>query len=434
MTCRSARRLMADLFDSGDPCPPPELRAHLDGCRNCAAELEETRNAVAGIQPRGRVSASADFKERTMTKLAAELNAAQTPRPRIRFTPLLRLALTAAAILAVVAALPYLGALGTNRGEVALLAQSIDALNGLRSVHIVARMRTPRGDNFESIGAGYDFQPVEMWREFGSTPRWRVENPGRVVVMDGAQSILFMKPDFAVHGGRNPGFVEWLRPLLDPERVLAAELRAAQKGESRAAIRQEGQRVTLTATRKAEGEFVNDWGRNSSVSQSDHTRVYHFDAATSRLTGLQVILHDGGKDVVVFEATDIRYNEAVAPELFTVALPDGVIWGVPPEQMPTNRPLPATARDAAEAFLGGMSQRDWERVLTVYAATAVPEGLKRDGGGLHVISIGEPFQSGLYAGWYVPYEVMLADGTGKKWNLAVRNDNAAHRWVQDGGF
>lgn len=434
MTCRSARRQMADLFDSGDPCQPPELRAHLAGCRTCAAELEEARNAVAEIQPIGRVSASADFKERTMTKLAVELDAAQTARPRIRNSPWLRLALTAAAILAVVSALPYLGTLGTNRGEIALLAQSIDAMNGLRSVHIVAQMRTPRGDNFESIGAGYDFQPVEMWKEFGATPRWRVENPGRVVVMDGAQSILFMKPDRAVHGGRNTGFVEWLRPLLDPERVLGTELKAAQKGESRAAIRQDGPRVTLTTSRKAAGEFVNDWGRNSSVSESDHTRIYQFDAATSRLTGLQVILHDGGKDVVVFETTDIRYNEAVAPELFTVALPDGVIWGVRPEQMPTGRPIPATARDAAEAFLEGLAQRDWERVLTVYAATAVPESLKSDGGGLRVISIGEPFQSGLYGGWFVPYEVTLADGTDKRWNLAVRNDNPPHRWMFDGGF
>jgi hypothetical protein len=137
--------------------------------------------------------------------------------------------------------------------------------------------------------------------------------------------------------------------------------------------------------------------------------------------------------VVVFETTDIRYNEAMAPEVFTVALPEGVIWGVRPEQMPTDRPIPATARDAAEAFLEGLAQRDWERVLTVYAATAVPESLKSEGG-LQVISIGEPFQSGQYGGRFVPYEVVLSDGTRKQWNLAVRNDNPPHRWVFDGGF
>ena len=421
---------MADLFDTNDQT---DLRDHLAACAQCAAEFEETLNAMARIEPAQRVCASPDFTERTMDKLT-ELSAAQAVRPRIRTTPFLRLLATAAVILGIVLILPYFGSLGTNRAATALLAQSMEAMNGLQSVHIVARMRTPPGDNFEVIGTEFDFQPVEMWKEFGPTPRWRVENPGRVVVMDGQQSTLFTKPNRVVHGGRYAGFIEWLKPLLDPEQVLAAELRAAQKGESRAAIRQEGPRVTLTATRKAQGEFLNDWGRNSSVPESDHTRVYQFDAATNRLTGLQVILHDSGKDTVVFEITDIRYNEAVAPQLFTVTLPDDVISYVPPEQMPVKRPLPATAREAAQTFLEGLAQRDWDAVLTVYPATAVPEDLQHDGGGLQVISIGQPFQSGLYGGWYVPYQVQLADGHRKSWNLAVRNDNPSHRWLQDGGF
>jgi len=307
-------------------------------------------------------------------------------------------------------------------------------LNGIHSVHIVARMRTSPGDNFELIGTQYDFQPVEMWKEFGAAPRWRVENPGRVVVMDGRESTLFIKPDRVVRAGRYNGFVEWLRPLLDPQEVLSAELRAAQAGESRAAVRRDGPRITLTATRNAQGGFAGDWTRNTSIAESDHTRIYEFDASTGRLTGLQVMVHEGGTDTVVFEITEIRYNESIAPERFTVALPDHAISDVPPERMPVNQALPATARDAAVTFLEGMAQRDWDRVLMVYPATAVPEGYQRYGGGLRILAIGEPFQSGLYPGWFVPYEVELADGTHKKWNLAVRNDNPAHRWIQDGGF
>jgi outer membrane lipoprotein-sorting protein len=422
---------MVDLFDTNDQTL---LRDHLAACAPCAAEFEETLNAMARIELAQRVCASPDFTERTMDKLTAELSAAHAVRPRIRTRPFLRAFATAAVILGIVLILPYFGSLGTNRAATALLAQSMEALNGLRSVHILARMRTPPGDNFEAIGAGYSFQPVEMWKEFGAAPRWRVENPGRVVVMDGTRATLFMKPNRVVHGGRYAGFIEWLKPLLDPEQVLAAELHAAQKGESRAAVRQEGPRVTLTATRKAQGEFSNDWGRNSSVPESDHTRVYQFDASTNRLIGLQVILHDSGKDTVVFEITDIRYNEPIAPELFTVTVPDDVISDVPPEQMPVNRPLPATAREAAQTFLEGLAQRDWDRVLAVYPAIAIPESLKRCGGTFQVISIGEPFQSGLYGGWFVPYEIRWVDGHFKSWNLAVRNDNPAHRWLQDGGF
>jgi len=423
---------MADLFDYRDT---PEVREHLAACAACAAAFEETVNAVARIEPTQRVCASPDFKERTMSKLADELNAAQTVRHGFRTTPFLRLVLMAGVVLAIVLALPYLGSLGKNSGAVTLLAQSAQAMNTVQSVHIVARMRTPAGDNFETIGAEYDFQPVEMWKQFGATPRWRVENPGRVVVMDGERSTLFMKPDRAVRGGRFTGFVEWLKPLLDPEQVLALELRAVQRDESYGTtIRREGPRVTLATNRKAEGTYVNGWLKNSSVRQSDHTRVYEFDASTSRLTGLQVILHDGAKDVVVFETTEIRYNEPMTAELFTVALPEGVIWDVPPEQMPMKGSVPATARDAAVAFLEGLSQSDWDRVLTVYPATAIHDSLKRTGGAFQVISIGEPFQSGLYSGWFVPYEIQFTNGYHKKWNLAVRNDNPAHRWVWDGGF
>jgi outer membrane lipoprotein-sorting protein len=415
---------MADLFDIKDQA---ELREHFAACAQCAAEFEETLNAMARIEPAQRVCASPDFKERTMNKLAVELNGVRAARSKARGTPVLRLAVAAGFLLVMVLALP-------GRGPVALLAQSVQAMNGIHSVHILARMRTPPGDNFESIGAEYDFQPVEMWKEFGAAPRWRVENPGRVVVMDGQQSTLFMKPDLAVHGGRFAGFVEWLGPLLDPEQVLTAEIRAAQKGEARAGIRQEGARITLTSTRKAGGESVNGSTKNSSVSTSDHTRIYQFDASTHRLTGLQVILHDNGRNVVVFEITGIRYNETIAPEVFALTVPDGVVWEVSPEQMSVKGTLPVTARDAAVAFLEGLAQSDWDRVLAVYPATAIPESLRSCGGSFQVISIGEPVQSGLYSGWFVPYEIRWVDGHIKVWNLAVRNDNPAHRWVQDGGF
>ena len=51
-----------------------------------------------------------------------------------------------------------------------------------------------------------------------------------------------------------------------------------------------------------------------------------------------------------------------------------------------------------------------------------------------IITIGEPFQSGRYPGWFVPYEIKLNSGEIKAHNLALRNDNDAGRYVVDGGF
>jgi hypothetical protein len=60
--------------------------------------------------------------------------------------------------------------------------------------------------------------------------------------------------------------------------------------------------------------------------------------------------------------------------------------------------------------------------------------MKKEYGGLTVISIGEPFKSGVYAGYFVPYTIRLRKGENKSYKLAVRNDNPERRWVVDGGI
>jgi len=115
-------------------------------------------------------------------------------------------------------------------------------------------------------------------------------------------------------------------------------------------------------------------------------------------------------------------------------LPANVIRGVSPEEMAQSRPLPKSPKEAAEMLFDSYSREDWAGVLAVYPSSDVSARLKKAYGGLQVISTGEPFQSGFYRGWFVPYEIRLKSGYVKKHNLAVRNDNPAHRWVFDGGL
>ena len=74
----------------------------------------------------------------------------------------------------------------------------------------------------------------------------------------------------------------------------------------------------------------------------------------------------------------------------------------------------------------GAAARDWQRVSSVYK---VDDRLKQAYGGIQVLSVGEPFRSGLYPGWFVPYEVRMPGGRIKKHNLAVRNDNPQQRFI-----
>lgn len=435
MTCRSARRRMADVFDSAEVSTGAELRTHLEVCGACAAEFAGARNALAAVEPVQRVRASSSFKERTMNKLAGELTAAQAAKPRPWARPLFRLAFSTGLILAIVLALPYLSGNHSQSGAIALLAQSVEAMPALQTVHITARMRTLPRDNFEMIGLNYDFVPVEMWKDFGAPPKWRVEKPGRVVVMDGTASLLLIGGNRAMRGGARTGFVEWLLPLLDPDQVLQSELKAARQGKSQATLTtptDPGSHETLLrVARRAEGDLTNDWLKNKSVFESDHTCVYRFDAATSRLAGLQILVHSSGQDVPVFEITSIRYNEPLPADLFTLALTADVSWLGTAEDLPVSGAIPGTPRDAALAFLEGAASQDWQRAASV---TKVDDRLKRSYGGIQVLSVGEAFRSGTYPGWFVPYEIRFPKGETHKHNLAVRNDNPQKRFILDGGF
>jgi hypothetical protein len=186
---------------------------------------------------------------------------------------------------------------------------------------------------------------------------------------------------------------------------------------------------------RAQGDLSNDWLRNKTVVESDHTRIFRFDALTKRLTAMQVFVNTGDRDVLVFEVTGIEYNATLDPALFALQLPESTIWSVPADQMPVPAEgLPANPKEAAALLFDALSKEDWQRALSVYPDSEVQPAFKKTYAGLTVNSLGEPFQSGVYRGWFVPYEITLKSGLVKKHNLAVRNDNSKKRWVVDGGF
>jgi hypothetical protein len=91
-------------------------------------------------------------------------------------------------------------------------------------------------------------------------------------------------------------------------------------------------------------------------------------------------------------------------------------------------------KEVAAYFFDAFGREDWDAVLNVSQHTRVNNDVKRSYGRLQVISLGEPFQSGIYPGYFVPYEIRLRNGATKSFKLAVRNDNPDRRWLVDGGF
>ncbi len=353
-----------------------------------------------------------------------------------------KLAAAAAIIIAIVLSTNFLDKSMPTASAEEVLAQATKAVANLRSVYIKAEIRTIPHDNFEMIGLDYDFVPNEMWKEFDGTPqgKWRIEKPGRVVVMDGESSLLLIRPNHAAKGGITTGFVGWLKPLLDVDKVLDSEIKLAQKqGSELLLTTQQGldgkDKLLVSVEALAQGDFTNDWLRNKSISASDNLRIYTFDAETKLLETLEVYVHTGQEDVMVLQITDIEYNLDIDPALFSLELPENVIWYGQPKELADNEKYEQMGpRETAQAFFQACADENWDEFLKFWSASAVDQRIKGHLGGLEIISIGDPFKSGRYPGWFIPYEIKLRSGYIKKHNLAIRDDNPAQRYVVDGGI
>jgi len=110
---------------------------------------------------------------------------------------------------------------------------------------------------------------------------------------------------------------------------------------------------------------------------------------------------------------------------------------VAPENLPKlddEKYTQMTPVEVAQAFFQACADENWQEVLKFHATSLVPQWLRDKYGGLEIISIGEPFKTDEYHGWYVPYEVRLKSGRIKKWNLALRINYKAKCLQFDGGL
>ena len=334
----------------------------------------------------------------------------------------------------------------TTASAAQVLQDAIDAVSDVWSVHMKARMRTLPSDNFSNIGLGYDFVDIEMWKRTNASGReqWRVEKPGRVLLMDGQSTIMLIKPNYGVLNEKVLPlgcYDSWSGRFLNVHDLLDNELQNA-KNSPHCEVRIGHQKIEGRDKLVLEVEVTtdvaeDDYLRNKFISDSNHVKVYQFDAQTNLLDSLQVFVHTADEDVLIFEVTDIEYNMDIDDDVFALDLPEDMIWHKEPEILPDNeRYEKMTPKEAAEVFFQACADENWEEVLKFRRISRVDDQTKTHLGGLEIVSLGEPFQSAGYdpSGWFVPYEIRLKSGEVKKYNLAIRKDNPAKRFVVDGGI
>lgn len=314
-----------------------------------------------------------------------------------------------------------------------LLGTAAEIFRDVPSFEIELRVRTEPQENFSYIDPKASFVEHRMTVE-PSTGRWRLEKPLRTAVNDG-EEVVFWNP--AIKTGwivAGTGVLEDFAELLDPYALLLRE-EALVRGNKNYSCQKvvAGDVVTLTINAPADGDFANDYMRNTSIGQSDTRRAYRFDRESGRLLEMQIDAWLDKKAVTILRMTNIKYGAPVADSAFV--RPEGFSWIDMREPMPagTSQFADIAPEQAAEKMFTAM--RTWDEAVLKEVLACYPLDLMKQAyGGCRLVAHKKHFRSGQYAGVFVPCEIVFADGRKSRINLALRNDNERGAWVADGGL
>jgi outer membrane lipoprotein-sorting protein len=381
-----------------------------------------------------------DVLHRTKPQTAARQ---PTARRTIMRNPFVKLAAAAGLILAVVLPATLLVKSTPTASAAVIFQQAAEAVGKLKSFHIQVEMRTLPHDNFAVIVLDRDFVPIDFWKQFtdDANGKWRLEEPGRIVVMDGKRSTLLIKHLNMVHEVEDPDPERyWQKCSVELDKVMAREAKLAS--ESPAAftstrVRGEDGRDKIVISVEAPSKVPEtDYLRDKYIGNSDHLKVYQFDAESKLLENIEIYMHHKGQDILVLRLVKAEYNVEFEPSLFCLELPPDVIRTVPLAILPDNeRYEKMTPKEAATVYFTAMANEDWDEVLKFEGQTGIAQSVKDMFGGLTILEIGEPFQSANYSGgWFVPYKIKLKSGQIRQHNLALVRDSHANRFEIDGGL
>ncbi|HTY87116.1 MAG TPA: anti-sigma factor [Candidatus Acidoferrum sp.] len=419
-------------------------RTHLHTCPDCRAEFKTITGLQQRLVARGQAATNVSIVEPVMrrvrqTQSQPERNTIMSMLMKHRWG----LGLGATAGAAAVALTTLLGTPKIQAAAVEVMTKGAQAAARLTSIHLRGQLRTAPAENFSNINPDCEFCAIELWKKFEPQLQWRVEKPGRIAVMDGQSTLLFIKPDEAIkfpQPSSSAFDTQWLHEMADLNKTLENEL---------AAIKTHGWPVTLTHEQGTDGKpksvitiearsglLAGDYLKNKFFATADTRRVYTFDDLTERLESARIYLHAASGDTLVFELDQIDYNQTIDPGVFQIQLPADVVWAGQMQMLPDNEKYAAmTSEQAARALLEACGREDWTEAAKFFDPLTARE--KQNLGGLSVISVGTHFTSALSllsGAEFVPYEIKLKNGSIVKFNLSLKRDGRTHRWFVDGGI
>jgi len=448
MNCNECKLEMTTLFDSDvDKTVLDDVMEHIQQCNDCSNEYKLTQEVITMLKPKLQPEAPFVLKQNIIHQLKMEetkmkKEVSKTVKMSSRYKKILSIAALLAIVMMIIPIVDKNNFFTNNTTKAAgvFIESSIKATQLIKSMVIKLKVRTIAHDNFALVGTEYDMVEHTIWKSFEEPVKWRVDKGERVVVFDGKSQYLWMpQTETAIKADSKANFTEWFKILLEPEKILMKEQNVTKEKGSTITMNEKNGKLLMTITSKAQGNFINDYCKNKSVEESDNRREYTFDSKTKLLKGLKIFILEGKKETLILEIEKIDYNIPIDTSLFAIILPSGVEWEELTQNYNSEKFKNISSKRAAELFFEGMANNDWEQVEECCdffkGKSEKVKRVKKYFGGLKIISIGEPFKSGLHHNLvFVPYEIEFKSGEKKEFNLAVRNDNPNKVWIVDGGF
>ena len=416
-----------------------ECQAHLEACASCRAEYQAIASLQQRLVARGQAAAEVSIVAPVMQRVLQKRN---EPERETIMSKILKyrwgFGLGTAAGAAAIILMAFLIFPRAQATAAEIMTKGAQAVAKLTSIHIRGQLRTAPADNFGYINPDSEFYTIELWKQFEPELKWRVEKPGRVAVMDGQSTVLYIKA--ANYGARFPHpspsayDTDWLQRIANLSNTISNELNRAQakgwKLDTTEETAADGRMKSIVTIHAKSGIPENDYGKNNFFDNADTRRVYRFDAQTKLLETVQVYLVRPSGETLIFDLSQIDFNPPIDPSIWKLELPADVSWSQEPQKLPDNEKYASmTAEQAARAFLEACAREDWNEAGKFMSP--ITEGVKQAYGGLEIISLGESFTSKSYGGRFVPYEIKLQP---QEFNMRVSNANPAKRCVVTGMY
>ncbi len=380
------------------------------------------------LTPKHKPTAPLLLKENVINRLKQE--------EKMKKSLLIRRVSVAAAVVAAIAIIvPLSMTTNVSAQTKKIINSAVEKLVGINNYIVRFNMRTTPNENFATIDANEKFVDGYFEKSFDAPYQWKIsKRNGRTALYDGDSVYMWLsgaRLGFSMDPQSQDGVLEEFARLLDPSKLLHAELALLASDNLKASIDESGPEIVLVVESEAQGDFTNDYARNTSIPTSDSRRTYVFDKESQLLKSFCVDILSKGRYVTVVKSESITYGETIDWTL-DLKRPD-IEWQGENEDLQNVLLAGTTAVKAVSVIFSGLEKSNIEEVKEAFEYYDIDE-IKDRFFGVKVISIGESFKSGLYPGEYVPIEVKLKDGKELKLNVAVRNDNANGVWVLDGGI